>query len=84
MHLIEQLRGLRHLTTVVANNSVFLSTAMVRELVERACESLRYVDFEGSGMERAKPWAVKGGRGEVVEVVRRMEGEGRRVGRGPY
>lgn len=81
MHIIEQLRGLRQLATVVANHSVFLSTAMVRELVERAHASLRFVDFERSGMEREKPWAIKGGREEVVAVVRRMEEEG---GRRPY
>jgi hypothetical protein len=71
--IIDQLRKLQHLETVIANNSVFLSTVMIQELVDYAHESLKYVDFENSGMEREKPWAIKGRREEVVAIVRKME-----------
>jgi hypothetical protein len=58
---------------VIANNSVFLSTLMIQELVDNAQPSFKYVDFEHSGMARAKPWAIKGRREEVVKIIREME-----------
>lgn len=73
IHIIDQLRQLKHLETVIANNGVFLSTLMIQELVDGAHPSLKYVDFEHSGMARAKPWAIKGTREEVVKIIREME-----------
>jgi hypothetical protein len=70
--IIEQLRKLAHLERVTARNSVFLSTVMVRELVEGSA-SLRWVDFEGSGMEAGKAWARKGTKEEILAVIREME-----------
>lgn len=73
IYIIDQLRKLKHLETVIANNSIFLSTLMIQELVDHSHESLRYVDFAKSGMEREKPWAIKGSRDEVVKIIREME-----------
>lgn len=58
---------------MIANNGVFLSTLMIQELVDGAHPSLKNVDFEHSGMARAKPWAIKGTREEVVKIIRDME-----------
>ena len=58
---------------MIANNSVFLSTLMIQELVDNAQPSLKHVDFEHSGMSRAKPWTIKGTRAEVVKIIREME-----------
>lgn len=73
IYIIDQLRKLRHLETVIANNSVFLSTLMIQELVDYSQKSLKYLDFQHSGMEREKPWAIKGRREEVVKIIRKME-----------
>ncbi|OBT47053.1 hypothetical protein VE00_02448 [Pseudogymnoascus sp. WSF 3629] len=73
IYIIDQLRKLKHLETVIANNGVFLSTLMIQELVDGAHPSLKYVDFEHSGMAREKPWAIKGTREEVVGIIRDME-----------
>lgn len=77
-YIIDQLRKLQHLETVIAHNSVFLSTLMIQELVDFAHQSLKWVDFEHSGMAREKPWAIKGKREEVVEIIRMMEKSGPR------
>ncbi|KFX96828.1 hypothetical protein V490_03111, partial [Pseudogymnoascus sp. VKM F-3557] len=73
IYIIDQLRKLKHLETVIANNGVFLSTLMIQELVDGAHPSLKNVDFEHSGMSRAQPWAIKGKREEVVKIIRDME-----------
>jgi hypothetical protein len=74
IYIVDQLRKLPYLETVIANNSVSLSTAMIQELVD-GCLSLKWVDFRNSGLER-KPWAVRGRMADVVAIIRKMEEEG--------
>lgn len=76
IYIIDQLVRLQHLETVVANNSIFLSTLMIQELVDLGGERLKYVDFKDSGLEREKPWAIRGTREEVKRVIREMERKG--------
>ena len=45
IYIIDQLRKLKHLETVIANNGVFLSTLMIQELVDGAHPSLKNVEI---------------------------------------
>lgn len=74
--IIDHLVKLEHLETVIANNSIFLSTKMIRNLVDGSADRLKYLDFKDSGLEREKPWAIKGTGEEVKKVIREMEKNG--------
>lgn len=75
-YIVNQLRKLPRLETVIANNTIGMSTAMARELVD-SCPSLRFVDFRKSSMRKQQPWEVEGTRDEVKAILRRTEEDAR-------
>jgi hypothetical protein len=74
MHIVDQLRRLEQLETVVANNFISLSTVMAQHLLYD-CPSLKWVDFRKSGMTLRQPWTIKGSKEEVVAILKRLEKE---------
>jgi hypothetical protein len=72
IYIIDQLRKLPHLETVIANHFVSMSTLMVQELVDH-CISLKWVDFRKSGMESEPPWSVEGDTKMLQGILRKME-----------
>lgn len=71
IYIIDQLRKLPQLHTVIASNLSSVSTVMVQELVEYS-PSLKWVDFRDSGMRRDLPWAIEGSRDELRKILKDM------------
>ncbi|KAH8820405.1 hypothetical protein F5884DRAFT_47442 [Xylogone sp. PMI_703] len=69
--IIFWLMKLEYLETLIARNSLWLTTAGV-SLIMTQCQSLKYVDFTASGMAMNVRWATEGSKSEVEKIVKEV------------
>ncbi len=68
--IIMYMTKLPQLETVRVKKGFWLSTELVKRMVDD-CSRLQHLNLHESGMKQKMPWAIKGTKKEIADILRR-------------